>query len=104
MMDAHRTFWTISLWSDHASMLAFRNGGSHAKAMPKLAGWAEHTRVANWEQDETSLPDWETLYGRLSEKGRPSRLLHPDSDHKGPNDFPRPRTEGWRVKILEPSG
>src|SRR6185369_10375782 len=70
MMDAHRTFWTISLWSDHASMLAFRNGGSHAKAMPKLAGWAEHTRVANWEQDETSLPGWATLYGRLSEKGR----------------------------------
>ena len=104
MMDARHTFWTVSLWKDQASMAAFRNGGKHGKAMPKLAGWAEHTRVANWEQEGKSIPDWETLYTRLSEKGRPSRLFRPAPDHKGPNDFPRPRQEGWRMRALDPIG
>lgn len=101
-MDAGRTFWTVSLWKDKASMLAFRNGGKHGKALPKLAGWAEHTRVANWEQEGMSLPDWETLHSRLSEKGRPSRLHHPAPDHAGPNDFPEPRKDGWRMQALKP--
>lgn len=102
LMDSRRTFWTVSLWKDRASMTAFRNGGRHGKAMPKLAAWADHARVANWEQEEESIPDWETLYARLSEKGRPSRLLRPAPDHAGPDDFPKPRREGWRMRELEP--
>jgi len=101
-MDVRRTFWTVTIWKDQAAMLAFRNRGKHGKAMPKLAGWAEHSRVANWEQEEASIPDWETLYTRLTGQGRGNRLLHPAPDHKGPNDFPRPRQEGWRVRYLKP--
>jgi hypothetical protein len=83
-------------------MLALRNGGSHGKAMPKLAGWVEHARVANWEQEGESLPDWETLHARLSGNGRASRLSHPAPDHQGSDGFPKPRQEGWRMKRLDP--
>jgi hypothetical protein len=102
LMDAGRTFWTVSLWKDKSSMLAFRNGGNHGKAMPKLAGWVEHARVANWEQEGESVPDWETLHARLSENGRPTRLSHPSPDHKGATGFPKPRQEGWRMRMLDP--
>jgi hypothetical protein len=103
LMDAGRTYWTVSVWKDKASMLAFRGHGRHARAMPKLARWAEHTRVAHWEQAEASLPDWDTLYARLRETGRPMRLQRPAADHDGPNDFPRPRQDGWRMGKLAPA-
>ena len=101
-MDAGRTFWTVSVWKDRASMQAFRNGGSHGRSMPKLVRWVGHARLANWEQEGTEVPGWEALYARLTESGRPSQVEHPAADHAGPNAFPMPKQAGWREGKLEP--
>ncbi|MBF2075080.1 MAG: DUF3291 domain-containing protein [Synechococcales cyanobacterium C42_A2020_086] len=72
-------FWTLSLWQDEASLMAYRNSGSHRRAMPKLVDWCDEAITAHWPQEHPTFPTWGELEQRLATSGRPSRVRHPSA-------------------------
>ena len=81
LLEAKRTFWTLSAWNDAESMRAFMTSGSHRKAMPKLLNWCDEASVAHWEQESAELPAWPEAHRRMLELGRPSKVNPPSAAH-----------------------
>ena len=79
--DAHRAFWTCTLWTDLESMRAYVSAGSHRKSMKRLAHWCDEASVVHWEQDALELPGWEEAYWRMQQDGRPSKVNRPSAAH-----------------------
>ncbi|MBW4435292.1 MAG: DUF3291 domain-containing protein [Pelatocladus maniniholoensis HA4357-MV3] len=69
-------FWTLSLWEDEASMKTYRNQGVHRQVMPKLVKWGSEAGFVNWHQENTKLPDWQSVEQRMQEKGRRQKFGH----------------------------
>jgi hypothetical protein len=90
LIDKHRTFWTLTLWSDQASVRQFRDAAAHRVAMPKLLNWCDEASLAHWEQSEDALPDWTDAWARLLREGRASKVRHPSAEH-AQLAFPAPR-------------
>ena len=88
--DPRRTFWTLTLWADGASMRAFMASGAHRIVMPKLFDWCDEASIVHWEQPEQSLPSWAEATRRMREEGHPSRVRHP-SPHHADMSFAEPR-------------
>src|SRR5512132_670938 len=59
LLDRRWTFWTLTGWTNDASMRTFRSSGVHAEVMPKLAHWCNEAAVAHWEHAGVELPTWE---------------------------------------------
>ena len=81
LKDKNRTFWTMTMWKDERSMRAYMTSGSHRKAMPGLAAWADEASVVHWVQDHAGRPDWTEAARRMRAEGRPSKLRHPGPHH-----------------------
>jgi len=79
LVDAHRTFWTLTAWTDEAALKAYMLSGAHRKVMPKLRSWCDEAAVARWVQDSATLPDWHEAHHRLTVHGRPSKVDHPSA-------------------------
>ena len=79
--DRGLIFWTISVWRDPAAMRAFRNGGRHQAAMPKLFEWCDEATYVHWEQAGDAAPDMKLAHARLVADGVVSRVRHPSSNH-----------------------
>ena len=79
--DAHRTFWTCTLWTDLEAMRAYVSAGAHRKSMKRLAHWCDEASVVHWEQDALELPDRDEAHRRMQEQGRPSKVDHPSAAH-----------------------
>lgn len=88
--DAHRTFWTASLWTDEAAMKRFMISGAHGKAMRKLLNWCDEAALVHWTQDEGTLPSWLDAHSRLQAEGRPSKVRYASPAHVA-HRFPAPR-------------
>jgi hypothetical protein len=58
LVDAHRTFWTLTAWEDERSMKAFRGSGAHSQVMPRLFQWCDEAAYAHWMPAEEKLADW----------------------------------------------
>jgi hypothetical protein len=80
IVDAKKTFWTVTAWTAEAAMRAYRAHGAHKDAMGKLAHWCDEASVAHWQQENVSLPLPEEAFRRMLEGGRPSRVNHPSAD------------------------
>ena len=100
LIDKHRTFWTLTLWSDQASVRQFRDAAAHRVAMPKLLNWCDEASLAHWEQSEDALPAWPDAWARLLREGRPSRVRYPSAEHTQ-LAFPAPRA-GFLQRPLVP--
>jgi hypothetical protein len=98
--DAHRTFWTMTLWQGEREMKAFRGSQAHAKAM-RLAQWCDEGAYVHWSVDETGLPSWTLAYGRLQENPRMSRVAHPSADHEA-RRFAPPRIAPFIERPIPP--
>ena len=81
MPDAHRTFWTCTLWTDLDAMRAYVSAGAHRKSMKRLAHWCDEASVVHWEQDALDLPNWQVAHRRMQEQGRPSKVDKPSAAH-----------------------
>jgi hypothetical protein len=93
LADRKFTFWTMTLWSDQASMKRYMTSGSHLKAMPKLLGWCDEASVVHWTQEDGTAPDWQEADRRMRGEGRPSKVRHPNANH--PNlAYNAPRVAG----------
>lgn len=92
LVDAHRTFWTMTVWDGEREMKAFRGSGSHAQAMPRLAIWCDEASYAHWTTTDSLIPDWPEAYERMIAEGRLSRVEHPSADHEA-RRFMKPRLQ-----------
>lgn len=88
LIDARRTFWTLTAWEGEREMKAFRGAGAHATVMHRLALWCDEASYAHWISED--LPSWEQAYEYLLREGRLSRVAHPSADQEA-RRFPRPR-------------
>lgn len=75
------SYWTLTLWRDGRSMVAFRNGGAHGSLMPRMAGWARQTSVTAWRTDDPGLPTWADACRQMVRNPRFVTLDAPDPDH-----------------------
>jgi hypothetical protein len=101
LMDAKRTFWTLTTWDDERSMKAFRGAGPHGKAMRRLAQWCDEASYAHWTTASAAIPDWPEAYEQLVSLGHLSRVEHPSPDHEA-RHFPKPRIGARRSNLLKP--
>jgi hypothetical protein len=82
LIDAWRTFWTLTAWEDERAMKTFRGAGAHARVMPRLFEWCDEAAYAHWTAPDGELPDWVQAYEHLSSEGRLSRVAHPSDDQR----------------------
>jgi hypothetical protein len=81
LADAHRTFWTRTIWIDESDMRAFIRSGAHRDVMNKLADWCSEAAVVHWVQERADAPSWDDARQRMQRDGRPSMVSHPTSAH-----------------------
>ena len=101
LVDAHRTYWTLTVWEDERAMKKFRGSGAHAKVMPDLAKWCDEAAYAHWTNDSAAIADWPEVYERLIKEGKLSRVEHPSADHTTLR-FPQPRLKPLIGQKLKP--
>ena len=75
-------FWTLSIWSNDAAIRAFVPASPHREAMQKLPHWCDEAAFADWEQDSSDWPSWETASEKLSTAGRLVNVLYPSERQK----------------------
>jgi hypothetical protein len=90
LIDAHRTFWTLTTWETEQHMKAFRGSGSHVRVMPRLPKWCDEASYTHWVTAEAGVPTWPEAYTHLVSEGRLSRVAHPSANHQA-RQFAKPR-------------
>lgn len=88
------SFWTMTMWVDRDSMMAFRNGGAHRDVLPKFPEWGREASTVNWTQDSEELPDIGEAHRRMVEDGEPMSLRHPSDAHASGEIPPEPDVRG----------
>lgn len=101
LVNAKNVFWTMTAWTDQAAMNAYRTGGAHLKAMPKLREWCDEAAVVHWTQESSETPSWQEAYQRMVKEGKPSKVNHPSADQAS-NHIPAP-VPGQVGRILKPA-
>jgi hypothetical protein len=79
LVNSGYVFWTMTAWQDDAAMNAYRNGGAHRQAMPKLLNWCDEAAVVHWTQESAEILEWQQAELHMSEKGRLSKVNHPSA-------------------------
>lgn len=79
--------WTVTLWEDEISMLAFRNAQAHLRAMPDLIGSCDEASYAHWTSATGNIPDPGEAAERLRQ-GRTSKLRFPSPAHASGETWP----------------
>jgi hypothetical protein len=101
LIDARRTFWTLTAWGSERAMKAFRGSGPHAKVMPNLLEWCDEASYAHWISESDAIPSWPEAYEHLQSEGRLSRVAHPSRNHEA-REFARPRLSPLIGQDLKP--
>ena len=101
LVDAHRTFWTLTVWEDERAMKAFRGSGAHSQVMPRLAEWCDEASYAHWISADAAVPMWPEAHEHLVGEGRLSRVAHPSRDHEA-GHFAKPRLSPLIGQDLKP--
>jgi hypothetical protein len=104
LVDANRTYWTLTAWQDERAMRAFRGSGAHAQVMPRLLNWCDEAAYAHWLAVDSEVPDWMQAYEHLLHDGRLSRVAHPSANHEARRFVPpRPRIRPLVGRDLKPA-
>lgn len=82
LRDAHRTFWTRTLWESEAAMKSFILSGPHKQVMPRLLEWCDEAALVHWEQKTDHVPEWREAHRRIQQDGRRSKVKHPSPAHE----------------------
>ncbi len=99
-----RVFWTVTVWADDAAVRSFRNGGDHARSMRHLMNWCDEASYARFPRADASIPPAETLFERLRDDGKLSKVLWPSKAHEAGSaaGTAPPRLAGRIVPIRGP--
>ena len=101
LINTKNVFWTVTAWKDEAAMNAYRTGGAHRSAMPKLLNWCNEAAVVHWTQESSEIPFWREVHQRMVEEGKPSKVNHPSPEHASKHiPAPEPSRIG---RILKPT-
>ena len=101
LVDAHWTFWTLTVWESEKAMRSFRGSGAHSQVMPRLAEWCDEASYAHWTSPDDAVPMWPEAHERLVSEGRLSRVAHPSRDHEA-RHFSEPRLSPLIGQDLKP--
>ena len=77
LVNAPFVFWTMTVWQDEPAMNAYRTGGAHRRAMPKLLNWCDEAAVVHWTQESPEIPAWQQAQQHMAAKGKLSKVNHP---------------------------
>jgi hypothetical protein len=89
LVNGKKVFWTMTAWEDQAAMNAYRTGGAHRKAMPKLLHWCSQAAVVHWTQESSQIPFWHDAQQHMEKEGRTSQVNRP-SPAQASNHIPAP--------------
>lgn len=78
--EGRRAFWTFTVWTDEAAMLAFRDSSAHRTAMPKLLEWCDEAAVARYEHAGDHVPDCTDALAHMRSGYRLSHVRFPSRD------------------------
>jgi heme-degrading monooxygenase HmoA len=101
LVDARRTFWTLTVWESERVMKAFRGTAPHAKVMPHLVEWCDEASYAHWIPTGAAIPSWPEAYEHLVAEGRLSRVAHSSPTHDA-RQFAKPRLRPLIALDLKP--
>ena len=64
-----REVWTLTVWEDEESLLAFATSGAHLEAMSEYAALTEVAESRTWTIDASEMPvDWDDALLHLEEE------------------------------------
>ena len=92
LVDKKPTFWTVTVWETDKAMKFFRGNKPHQYAMQKMPFWCNEGSVVHWEQENTTIPEWDILHKRLVTEGRATKVKFPSPNNQDMN-YPAPL---WR--------
>ncbi|HXM99014.1 MAG TPA: hypothetical protein VN982_11115 [Candidatus Dormibacteraeota bacterium] len=90
LVNSKNVYWTMTAWKDEPAMNAFRTGGAHRRAMPKLLNWCDEAAVVRWIQETPEIPSWQEVPQRMADGGKLSKVYHP-SPAQASNHIPAPQ-------------
>ncbi|HEX3426037.1 MAG TPA: DUF3291 domain-containing protein [Acidimicrobiales bacterium] len=93
LAEANNTYWTRTVWDDHAAMRRFMIAEPHRSTMERIDDWCDEATFVNWDQTESALPDWTTAYRRLTSDGAVVDLPAASAAN-AQRDFPPPLVSG----------
>lgn len=71
LVDHRRDMWTLTTWSDRASLAAF--GALHAPVMARIDDVAVASATSGWRQDADEVPGWAEVRARWTDGRGPGR-------------------------------
>ncbi len=102
LVDAHSTYWTLTVWASERTMKAFRGASAHGKVMTKLARWCDEAAYSHWELQESVVPAWAEACQRLFDAPRFSRVNQPSAAHLA-HQFATPRLSPLIGREMKPA-
>ena len=73
LVDRRRDLWTLTTWSDRASLAAF--GALHAPVAARIDEVAVASATSGWQQDAAEVPTWSDVRTRWTDGRGPARGL-----------------------------
>jgi hypothetical protein len=73
LVDRRRDLWTLTTWSDRASLAAF--GALHAPVAARIDDLASASTTSGWQQAADDVPGWAQVRARWTDGRGPARGL-----------------------------
>ena len=73
LVDRRRDLWTLTTWSDRASLAAF--SALHAPVAARIDDVAVGAATAGWQQEAAEVPTWAAVRERWTDGRGPARGL-----------------------------
>ena len=102
LLDAHRTFWTLTVWERRAIYEGVSRHRTPRQGYARLVEWCDEAAYARWIiPTGASVPSWPEAYEHLVAEGRLSRVAHPSPAHDA-RQFAVPRLRPRIALDLKP--
>jgi hypothetical protein len=101
LIDKGFTFWTVTIWQSPEAMKQFRNNDPHKSIMRKLPAWCDEAAYIHWTQETNDFPDWGTIYWRLLDEGKITKVKQP-SPQQERMTYPAPSRTNF-ARPIKPS-
>ena len=88
LAEPSNAWWSCTAWRDRETMRAFVDR-ILTEGRARLDEWCDEATFGDWEQDSAELPDWQTAYRHLVDRGRSAELTNASGANET-RSFPAP--------------